>query len=401
MKELYKYKITLLLALLGLFNGCNKFDMKNISAYDPSDIWNNVETAQYYVNNCYSFTIGSGWGSEPDGWTDEDSYYLLQGAVTSENATQKVWPYANIRRINIGLEEVETGNLTDNEKSKIKGQLYFLRAWQYFNTVFQHGGVPIIKHPQAVDEDLYVARNSTVECFNFIVEDLDLAISSEIDERSQGADYGMIDKATAKAFKGRVLLYKASPLFNPTNYWDNSYWQAAYTANKQAYNDLSAEGFRLLDNYSDLFKDQRGQAFENDEYILPKIFKYPNSTYTERCRRPLSVSTGCTGSDQPTWEHILLYTMLDGKPIGRSTKYPYSLNTYFQNRDSRFYENIYYNGGLAEIAGVFPGAGRRQYSTYDIRNLGVMYTSDDAVYIPPLPNGYSRTGFFPRKKVLW
>ena len=262
MKELHKYKIIVLLTLSVLFNGCNDelLDLKNIAAYDPLDVWNDVQTAQFYVNNCYSITLGSGWASFP-GWEgDEDSNYLLPGAVTTENTVQKVWPYANIRRINIGLEEVEKGILTDKEKSRIKGQLYFLRAWLYFNTVFQHGGVPIIDHPQTTDEDLNVSRNSTAECFDFIVSDLDLAIASEINARSSGNEYGMIDKAAAKAFKGRVLLYKASPLFNPTNYWNNSYWQAAYAANKQAYTDLLAAGYRLLDSYSKLFDDKRGQG---------------------------------------------------------------------------------------------------------------------------------------------
>ncbi|MGH9954863.1 MAG: hypothetical protein ACRD39_04290, partial [Nitrososphaeraceae archaeon] len=36
-------------------------------------------------------------------------------------------------------------------------------------------------------------------------------------------DYGRIDGSFALAFKAKVLLYKASPQFNPSDPWDNAY----------------------------------------------------------------------------------------------------------------------------------------------------------------------------------
>lgn len=400
MKRLKKYSIiSLMLLFAGFFNACNEqLNLENIGSYDPSNIWNSAQSAQYYVNNCYSFTLGGGWANV-GGWSDEDSHYIQQGAVTTDNGTQKFWPYSSIRKLNIGLQEAENGAMTDDEKSRIMGQLHFLRAWLYFSAVFQHGGVPIIKHPQTVDEDLFVSRNSTAECFDFIIEDLDLAIASEINDRSQGGEYGMIDKAAAMAFKGRVLLYKASPMYNPDNYWDNAYWQDAYEANKQAYNELSSMGFRLLDSYTDIFNDPKGQSFENDEYVLTKILKYPNSTMGWRTRqiRPLSVSAGDTGADQPPWDHVTLYPMLDGKPAGESSKYDYSVNTYFENRDPRFYRNVYYNGSVAEFEGV---EGRRLYTTDDLKDLGYPGQQNDALHGPGRNRLYNRTGFFPKKPVM-
>jgi hypothetical protein len=400
MKQLRKYiVITVLLPFLGLINGCNdQLNLENIGEYDPSNIWNNVESAQYYVNNRMSAALGSGWPFDSD-WSDESSGYIQPGAVTTDNGTQKYWPYGDIRRINIGLEEAEKGDMSETEKSRIMGQLYFLRAWTYFNMVFLHGGVPIIDHPQSRDEDLYVERNSTAECFDFIIADLDRAIASEINDRSQGDQYGMIDKAAAKAFKGRVLLYKASPLFNPDNPWGNQYWQDAYTANKTAYEDLQAMGFTLLDSYTDLFNDSKGQSFENNEYILPRIFKYPDATlgWKTRTLRPLSQSAGSTGANQPTWEIVKLFPMLDGKPIGESTKYNYSVDTYFQNRDPRFYANIYYNGCKAPFGGKEE---MRLYTTDDLKDLGYPGQQDDALNGPDVPPHYSRTGFFPKKPVM-
>ncbi len=44
--------------------------------------------------------------------------------------------------------------------------------------VRHHGGVPYLKIPQDKDtDDLNVPRNSTAECFDFIIKDLDDAIA--------------------------------------------------------------------------------------------------------------------------------------------------------------------------------------------------------------------------------
>ena len=38
--------------------------------------------------------------------------------------------------------------------------------------VKRYGGVPLITIPQEMTDDLYVKRNSTKECFDFIIDDL-------------------------------------------------------------------------------------------------------------------------------------------------------------------------------------------------------------------------------------
>jgi len=291
--------------------------------------------------------------------------------------------------------------MSEEEKSRIKGQLFFLRAWIYFKMVFRHGGVPIIKHPQTSDEDLYVFRNSTAECFDFIIDDLKAALASSINDRSTGGEYGMIDKAAVYAFMGRVILYKASPLFNPDNFWNNATWMEAYEVNKTALNYLNEKGFKLLNHYDDLFDDKKGLDFQNDEYILTKILKYPNSTMGWRTReiRPLSVSNGGTGADQPVWEHIEMYPMIDGKVPGQSSKYAYSINTFFENRDPRFYKNIFYNGSLAGFADY--GDEMRLYTTDDLGSLGYPGQQDDALRAPDVNHrSYNRTGFFPKKPIM-
>ena len=63
------------------------------------------------------------------------------------------------------------------------GQAYFMRAYMgvqsYVLLIMLPGRyVPYLKVPQDKDkDDLYVKRNSTPECFQFMIEDLDHAIS--------------------------------------------------------------------------------------------------------------------------------------------------------------------------------------------------------------------------------
>jgi hypothetical protein len=65
------------------------------------------------------------------------------------------------------------------------------------------------------------------------------------------ADLGKITKGAAAAFKGRVLLYWASPLFNPCDLATR--WQAAYDANLAAKTILDANGFGLNANYKTMW----------------------------------------------------------------------------------------------------------------------------------------------------
>lgn len=95
-----------------------------------------------------------------------------------------------------------------------------------------------------------------------------------------------------------------------------------------------------------------------------------------------------TGGDQATWSLIEAYPMRDGKKIGESDKYPYDLQTYWENRDPRFEVSQVWNGAIFEVGGK---TGRRQYTVHNIA------LPADEFY---LTTTYNRTGFFPRKGIM-
>jgi hypothetical protein len=193
-------------------------------------------------------------------------------------------------------------------------------------------------------------RNKSSECFAQIVADLDFAIAS-LPGKWTGTDWGKITSGAAAAFKGRVLLYWASPMFNPAD--DAARWQAAYDANLQAKTILDANGFALHSNYKTMWFTER----DNPEAVMVTSYntatgdqQKKNNGWDKSCRP--SYLNG-SGSNLPTWELVRSYPMKDGKmPEDPTGAYPYYDSLFYKNRDPRFDATIAYNGCNWPLNGV-------------------------------------------------
>ena len=381
MKKIYAVIAASLLA----FSGCNVLDTKDLSNYGP-DVWNDSKLTSAFLTDIYGNVLNLTWPR--DGVNSDECLGIMgKDAVQPNNSSFKFWPYTSIRNINTLLKNVDEGTLPESEKNLMKGQAYFMRAFQYFKMVRLHGGVPIIKEPQSLEDDLNVKRNSTAECFEFILSDLDEA-AKLLPVKNSGDSYGRIDQCIVAAFKSRVLLYKASPQFNPSNPYNNSYWKDAYNAAKSAKELLDQNGYGLVDNYTDVFETKK-----HSEAILPIIYSNPTKVNgrAEDAVRPLSESKNATGGDQPTWGLVESFPMKDGKKAGESDKYSYNVQEFWKNRDPRFDAVIVYNGGIYELSGK---AGRRQYTTPNIAN------SLDAFGYNIQGEHHNRTGLYCKKGIM-
>ncbi|GAB3325037.1 RagB/SusD family nutrient uptake outer membrane protein [Larkinella ripae] len=255
--------------------------------------------------------------------------------------------YGKIRVINMFLSDVNGGTLPQFTKNKLRAQAQFFRAWRYFELVRLYGGVPLVLTPLAAvgveaRDQAFLPRNTTAETFATIVKDLDSTIAS-VPGRWNSSDWGRITKGTAAAFKGRVLLTAASPQFNPTD--EAAKWQVSYDANKQAYDLLTTNGYSLHASFDQLWF----QEVNNPEAVLVTGFNTATGDQTRKnngydnATRPSYAGTG-GGSNQPSWEMVKAFPMLDGKKPGESTKYKYADQSFYKNRDPRFDKTIAYNG---------------------------------------------------------
>ncbi|WP_215224071.1 RagB/SusD family nutrient uptake outer membrane protein [Echinicola shivajiensis] len=388
--NIWIYKAFALMLSLGLvLSSCDNVldEVDDLSNYPGQGTFDDVQTVNAYLSALYGSAFG-GWPLNEGNRADESGGIIAPDWITENNGTMKFWPYDIVRRVNIMLQELPEGGIPAEDQGELIAQAKFIRAYLYFKMVYYHGGVPIITVPQQLIDDLEVTRNSTAECFDFIIKDLDEAISN-LPVKYSGDDFGRIDQATARSFKGKVLLYKASPQFNPSNPYDNSHWQDAYQANLSAKEFLDANGYGLLDNYTDVF-----ETSDHKENIFSVVYVDPIKTNGRRedAVRPLSESKNATGGDQPIWALAESFPMKDGKmPGDPSSAYTYDVQNFWENRDPRFEATIVWNGAHYPLSGK---TDRRQYTMTNIA-LSV----DAFGYIIQGESSY-RTGLYCRKGIM-
>ncbi|MDR2472941.1 MAG: RagB/SusD family nutrient uptake outer membrane protein, partial [Tannerella sp.] len=196
------------------------------------------------------------------------NYYLCGvGAMRPDHNPLDNWTssYQQIRRLNIFLSRMvltpdgvittpvrfyainSSADSIDNVREfyRLLGEAYFLRAYyqsqllQNFGGMASNGdmlGYPLIgdKVLHVTDTDLNRPRNTYAECVDAIVADCDTAIKY-LPVEYKGTDRvtgqsmnGRASGISAMALKSRVLLYAASPAFNPSN--DRTLWEKAALA---------------------------------------------------------------------------------------------------------------------------------------------------------------------------
>ena len=397
MKKLIIYSII----LFGLAAaGCKKIlDKVDFAGVPESQVWSNAGTAQIYLDNLYQlcmpvFYSAAGSGSIPTAWhniSDEcnggSEIGVLQGNLTQESETD-FYPTANstweyIRKINILLADIDQYGLAPSVTAPIKAQAYFLRAWTHFQLMKVYGGIPYVTGVEDWETDsLNLPRNTTTQCVDSMLADL--AHCSILPDNWTGAQQGQITSVAALALAGRILLYYASPQFNPQN--DASRWQAAYQANLVAYDSLVNAGYALYSNYGRIFLD--ASLATDKEPILYRAYNASSSISQDANNwdetvRPYSESYSGGGKNyNPTWNLVSAYPMADGySPASGNSKYTYDSIRFWLNRDPRFYQTIVYNGAVYGLGSV---ADRIQYSY---------------IGVPEEANGPSTTGFYTRRNI--
>ncbi len=277
---------------------------------------------------------------------DGSGYYGAKPTASVANN-----PYSRIRECNTILEELDVkgANLDKTFRDQIKGQVYYLRAIQYFDLMRVYGGVPIVTTVQqasANDPAIQLPRAKVSEVVAQIVKDLDMA-ATLLPGNWNTANYGRFTKGAALAQKSRVLLTFASPLFNKN--WDSSMerWDAALQAGLAAETQLTQDGYGLFGSNAKDWSTMYSQ-FDNKfcrEAITVMLLGNGNTNVIlnnswERGIR--MVSQGGTSALEAPKEMIDLFPMANGsRPTPAND---YNDFTFFVNRDPRFYRTFAFSG---------------------------------------------------------
>lgn len=381
-----KIMMLAMLAAITVIQSCKKddefFDIEDPQGID-SKIWSDPGAVDLFLNRTYGLimpqwpTLG-GIHNTSDELNNANTAFLygqlVENSVTDIGTGNGIGTnrYYDIRRCNVAIEGLNESTLPDATRQTLKGQFYFMRAFVYFRLVSLYGGVPLILQSQSLDDELNVPRAKTSTCIAAIVNDLDSA-AANLPATWIGNDIGRITRGAAMAVKGKVLMYWASPQFNPTNI--ASRWEDAYQANLAAYNQCVADGNILLANYANIFITE-----DHKEILLVRKYNANRDlgNTIEQITRPKSETDGASGSNQPTWNMVQAYTMSNGLPTSHASS-GYDNVMFWQNRDPRLAASIAYNGAPWALSGK---AVRKQWT-----HTGV----------PDEPSGTIITGFYSRR----
>ena len=365
-----KLRYFTLLFLAGLINSCNVLDKEPINIISDATVWNDENLADANLTHLYGvsnvnvmFDRQSRLSVITDeartcfGWSNLLNTFTL-GVITPDNISDDtyvgMWDYDVIRGYNEFLLNMRNSTLNEDFKNCRMAECRFLRALHYFNLAMRVGGVPIITEPQQMtDGNLYPARNTEKEVYEFVRKELDEII--EVLPPSYGAaDKGRVSRFAALALKSRAMLYAGSIarygkmdldgiLGVPAEDAD-FYFEESYKASKRI---LAEGGFSLFKKYDDKSKNYKYLFLEKDnsEVIWAKKFtKDDLGQDYDYNNQPISYKPWVASGINPTLEMIDAYEFVDGTP-GSAINYNQEIDTkeLYKNKDPRFHATILYN----------------------------------------------------------
>lgn len=381
MKLYIKYLTIGLMATTMLASCADILDKKPLTEISDNDLWSDPALLKAFVNSRYNQVGVNGAESMQSSIVDETELTWLRGCETHNFARlsptdlgrmngawwgwdNRSWStkWTNISNCNIFFERVDNVGFTDEaEKTKLVGQVRFIRAFEYWDLIARWGAMPIITKSFSInDREEIVAqkRNTYKECIDFLVGELDQA-AKVLPANWSGDDYGRATSVAALALKSRILLYAASPLMNEdvkipeVGYTtpEPDRWQKAAKAAIEALDAAQAAGYELYNLDGDPSKNYQMIFMDNTEANKETLFARmgTNSAGGESISSCDQYNNpngyGGWGGNCPLQELVDAYEVVkDGVASKFDWNNPEEKANPYANRDPRFYATILYDG---------------------------------------------------------
>ncbi|MCK0156462.1 RagB/SusD family nutrient uptake outer membrane protein [Cellulophaga sp. F20128] len=355
------YYIFLIFTIGIFFNSCTDdlLEKNPLDEISNADFWKTEGDLQLYLNDLYGKFpgwAGGGAAPSPDLGTDiviESSEWFGGSSTPRLDGTLNVpatgggWNWGNVREINFFLENAaraESGDLVEH----YIGEGHFFRAYFYYNLMRNFGDLPIITKVLNVEDNdiLYSERSPRTEVANFILAELDLAIS-KMKDASELQEPSRLNKDIALQFKARVALYEGT--------WEK-YHQGtdfAGSTNGAGFLQQAADAAKSVmdaENYS-LATGNVNEAYYNlfvqtDYSGHPEVMLYKQYDYlTYNIQNSLWNQPNAHGM---TREMTKYYLASDGLPIAVSPEFTgdATLAEIQENRDPRLAQSVMAPGDL-------------------------------------------------------
>ncbi|MCO6460345.1 MAG: RagB/SusD family nutrient uptake outer membrane protein [Saprospiraceae bacterium] len=248
------------------FSSCDVLDVEPTASIPASEVYktkadvdrgilgayNSLQALSYYGRTYITFSdLASDNLIHPLNATSTEYAEIDNNHILPENASvDGMWSaiYDGLNVANNVIAKIPQMNfLSQEEKDKALGELYFLRALNHFNLLIYFGGVPLKLKPTIGLSEVNAVRNSVDEMYASIIQDLTFASDHLTNNSSQKT---RASRGAANALLARVYLYK------------KDYNNAVVYASKV----INEGGYTLLDNYADVFStdESKESIFEVD-----------------------------------------------------------------------------------------------------------------------------------------
>lgn len=343
MKKHILKSVSFALLTAATLSSCDVLDVEPLDSYTEDVIFKDANLTEAYVTINYT-RPRNGWSryslrfccdESMENFNYGGAWTINTGGMTPDQlGPLDIWAnyYSYIKNCNIFFNNLENLNsISEDKRNILIGEATFFRAYYYMELVNNYGGVPLITRLfQLDDPEMMVERDSYDDCVKFIVDEFSKA-ADLLPTKFSGTDFGRVTKGAALAMKARMLLYAASPLWNPDN--DRAKWQAAAEANKEVI-DLGL--YSLDPDYKGLFLNA-----ESPEIIFQRLYNTEFGEYYDWYNSPNGWGGySCTAVLQ---EMVDSYEMEDGSMPDASI-YANATENPWAGRDPRLYASIVCDG---------------------------------------------------------
>ncbi|MDR2424971.1 MAG: RagB/SusD family nutrient uptake outer membrane protein [Prevotellaceae bacterium] len=238
-------KICLTVVVIIGFTSCNKYlDLVPDNLLQVEDLFTTRADADNALAKIYSFLpaidnihetpfmLGDEYVCNKRFGGDDGSKLLgqkiMQSVQSTSNPILGLWSgtgggkhyYVALRHCDLVLQHIHlVHDMSETEKEEMSAQVTFLKAYYAFLLIKQYGPIVIPQYLETDETDpakLFPKRSNIDESFDYVLNLMNEAIP-KLRRKVVSADYGQVDQTVAKSIKARVLLFRASPLFNGNN----------------------------------------------------------------------------------------------------------------------------------------------------------------------------------------
>jgi len=155
--------------------------------------------------------------------TDNSNYqgkFSYSTKNPSADADGRVSIYETVRKCWQIIENIDrVPDMSEDEKSRLRGEAYTIMASRYFDAFRNFGGLCLAKKAYAVGENFEGGRATAWETALYIDELIQKAIDEpgfiwNLENSDQAQWSGRLTRASARALRAKLWMFAASPLFN-------------------------------------------------------------------------------------------------------------------------------------------------------------------------------------------